>query len=68
MVYRGLFVTVIALAMLGLPQINLYGPDYIPYVGMLFVALSCGAFLHSCSSTPAPVVARDGERRLTRRD
>ncbi|SDG81124.1 hypothetical protein SAMN04489759_11250 [Sulfitobacter delicatus] len=68
MVYRGLFVTVGALAMLGLSLLNSNGPDYILYVGMLFVALSCGAFLHSSRSTPAPVVARGGERRLTRRD
>mgnify|MGYP001071609459 CR=1 FL=1 len=68
MVYRGLFVTVGALAMLGLAQINPYGPGYIQYVGMLFVALSCEAFLHSSRITPAPVVARGGERRLTRRD
>lgn len=68
MVYRGLFVTVGALAMLGLSLLNSNGPDYILYVGMLFVALSCGAFLHSCRSNPAPVLARGGERRLTRRD
>jgi hypothetical protein len=68
MVYRGLFVTVGTLAMLGLAQINPYGPGYILYIGMLFFAVSFGAFLHSCRSSPAPVVARGGERRLTRRD